>query len=307
MRVCIVGCGAIGSLFAAYLAQADDVEVWAYDSFAEHMRAINENGLRLSGLADLVARIQATSDASQLPACDYGIVATKGMHTKAAIAATAHAFAGGAVCSVQNGIGNEEIIAEHVSEVMRGMTVPAGHLIEPGHAAQDIGGDTYIGPFEPRPAPLEKVRELAGALTRSGLTTHGLADARGAQWRKVIFNIAANATAAVTGLTHGRIYELAPMRELAFGLIAEGRAVAEAQGIVIDDPTPEAVFEETAGAGYEHRASMLQDIQAGRDTEIGFLNGAIVDFGERHGVPTPLNRALTALVKGIEYRRKEQP
>lgn len=289
-----------------YLAQVEGVEVWAYEPWDEHVQAINEHGLRLSGTADLVGRIRATSDASQLPPCDYGIFATKSMQTAAAIEATAHAFASGAVCSVQNGIGNEEIIAEHVAEVMRGTTVPAGRLIEPGHAAQDIGGDTYIGPFEPRPAPIEKVRELAEALTRGGLRTHGLPDARGAQWRKVIFNIGCNATAAVTGLSHGRIYELQPMRELVFDLMGEGRAVAKAQGIAIDDPTPEAVFEETARVGYEHRASMLQDVQAGRETEIDFLNGAIVELGERYGVSTPLNRTLTVLVKSIEYRGKEQ-
>lgn len=308
MKVCVVGCGAIGSIFAAHLAQLDDVEVWAYDLWQEHVRAINERGLRLSGTSDLVGRVRATSDPAELPPCDYGIVATKSMHTARAIEETAHAFRAGAVCSVQNGIGNEEIVAEHVAEVIRGTTVPAGHIVEPGHVGQDVGGGTYIGPFEPRPAPMAKVRELADAITRGGLETHALEDARGAQWRKVIFNIGANATAALTGLTHGRLYEYVPMRELALAVMAEGRAVAEAQGIVLEGPSAEEVFEQTAqkGQAYEHKASMLQDVEAGRDTEIDFLNGAIVVFGERYGVEAPLNRALTALVKGMEYARREQ-
>src|SRR5205823_2766949 len=93
VRICVVGCGAVGSLFAAHLAQLDDVEVWAYELAREHVAAINERGLRLSGAADLVGRIRATSDAAELPPCDYGIVATKSMHTASAIAATTPAFA----------------------------------------------------------------------------------------------------------------------------------------------------------------------------------------------------------------------
>jgi 2-dehydropantoate 2-reductase len=155
VRVCVVGCGAVGSLFAASLAQLDDVEVWAYDLDEAHVRAINKLGLRLSGAGELVGRLRATSDATALPACDFGIVAVKSMHTGAALAATAHAFAEGAVCSVQNGVGNEEAIAEHVERVIRGTTFPAGRIVEPGHVQWDVQGDTTIGPFEPRPASLE--------------------------------------------------------------------------------------------------------------------------------------------------------
>src|SRR5438128_5981343 len=106
MRVCIVGCGAVGSLFAANLARLDDVEVWAYDLAREHVDAINQRGLRLSGAGDVHGRLRATSDAAELPPFEFGIVATKSLHTGEAMAATAHAFAGGAVCSVQNGAGN---------------------------------------------------------------------------------------------------------------------------------------------------------------------------------------------------------
>ena len=111
MRICIVGCGAVGSLFAANLATLDDVEVWAFDLSQAHVDAINRDGLRLSGAGDVHARLQATSDAAALPSCDLGIVATKAMHADSAIAATAHAFADGAVASVMNGVGNEETLA----------------------------------------------------------------------------------------------------------------------------------------------------------------------------------------------------
>jgi 2-dehydropantoate 2-reductase len=300
MRLAIVGCGAVGSLFAANLGTLDDVEVWAYDPWREHVDAINASGLRLSGAGDVVARVRATADPAGLPPCELGIVAVKSMHTSAAIAATAHAFAQGAVCSVQNGAGNEELIAEHVREVIRGTTFPAGHVIEPGHVGWDTKGDTHIGPFEPSPAPMEKVEALADVCSRAGMPTHALADARGAQWRKLIFNAASNAIAALTGRTHGQVAE-PPTRGLAWAVMAEGRAVADAQGIVLDQ-SPEELFDHAArrDVAYGHRPSMLQDVEAGRATEIDFLNGAIVAFGERHGVDAPLNRALTQLVKARE-------
>jgi 2-dehydropantoate 2-reductase len=138
VRVCIVGCGAVGSLFAANLAQLDDVEVWAYDASREHVDAINANGLRLSGAGDVLGRLTATTDAAELPPCDYGIVATKAMHTDAAIAATAHAFAEGYVATVQNGLGNEETLARHVERVIRGTTFPAGKILEPGLVQWDV-------------------------------------------------------------------------------------------------------------------------------------------------------------------------
>ena len=111
MRICIVGCGAVGSLFAANLAQLDDVDVWAYDLDEAHVDAINAKGLRLSGQGEVVGRLRATADANAVPACDFGVVATKAMHSEAAIAATAHAFAEGCVATVQNGLGNEEALA----------------------------------------------------------------------------------------------------------------------------------------------------------------------------------------------------
>ncbi len=303
MRIAVIGCGAVGSLFAANLGTLEGVEVWAYDPWREHVDAINAEGLRLSGAGDVVGRVRATADPRELPPCNLGIVATKSMHTAQAMAATAHAFADGAVCSVQNGAGNEELVAEHVRRVIRGTTFPAGHVVEPGHVGWDTRGDTHIGPFEPSPAPTAAIEALADACTRAGMPTHALEDARGAQWRKLIFNAASNAIAALTGRTHGQVAE-PPTRDLAWAVMAEGRAVAEAQGIVLDQ-SPEDLFDHAArkDVAYGHKPSMLQDVEAGRETEIDFLNGAIVAFGERHGVEAPLNRALTALIRAKQAPR----
>jgi 2-dehydropantoate 2-reductase len=296
-----VGCGAVGGLFAANLAQLEDVEVWAFDVWDDHVRAINEHGLRLSGAGDVVGRLRATSDPAELPSCDYGIVATKSMHTGDAVASVAHAFADGSVCSVQNGVGNEEAIAEHVEHVIRGTTFPAGKVLEPGHVQWDVKGDTTIGPFEPRPAAMGEIERLAEACTRAGMPTEAVADARGPQWRKLIFNAATNPIGALTGLTHGRVCEDPALRALVSALVDEGKAVADAQGIELDED-PERLIDHAARpeVAYEHKASMLQDVEAKQQTEIDFLNGGLVRFGREQGVPTPLNVAVTALIKGLE-------
>jgi 2-dehydropantoate 2-reductase len=300
VRVCIVGCGAVGSLFAANLAQLDDVEVWAYDASREHVDAINANGLRLSGAGDVLGRLTATTDAAELPPCDYGIVATKAMHTDAASAATAHAFAEGYVATVQNGLGNEETLARHVERVIRGTTFPAGKILEPGLVQWDVRGDTTLGPFDGR-TPLEDVERLADACTRGGMPTSAVADARGPQWRKVIFNASTNPIGALSGLTHGRVCERPDLRALVSGLVREGKSVATALRIELD-ADPEALIDEAAKpeVAYDHKASMLQDVEARRQTEIDYLNGGIVRFGKEHGVQTPLNQAIWALVKGVE-------
>jgi 2-dehydropantoate 2-reductase len=301
MRICIVGCGAVGSLFAANLATLDDVDVWAYDLSAAHVAAINEHGLRLTGAGEVVGRLRATTDPSEIPACELGIVATKAMHAASAIAATAHVFADGAVASVMNGVGNEETLARHVGRVIRGTTFPAGKLLEPGVVQWDVKGDTTFAPFEPQPARMPEVERLADACTRGGMPSAALADARPAQWRKVIFNASTNPIGALTGLTHGRVCERPDLRALVSGLVDEGKAIATAQGIVLD-ADPEALIDHAAKreVAYDHKASMLQDIEARRTTEIDYLNGGIARFGAELGVPSPLNDTIAALIRGIE-------
>ncbi len=302
MRICVVGCGAVGSLFAANLANLRDVEVWAFDLNEPHVRAIEEHGLRLVGAGEVTGRPNATSDPAAIPPCDFGIVATKAMHARAAIAATSHVFAdGGAVASVMNGVGNEEALAEHVERVVRGTTFPAGKLLEPGVVQWDVKGETTFGPFEPQPLDVSAIEPLADACTRAGMPATAVADARPPQWRKVIFNAATNPIGALTGLTHGRVCERPDLRALVSGLVAEGTAVATAQGIVLD-ADPEELIDHAArpDVAYGHKASMLQDVEARRATEIDYLNGGIARFGRELGVATPLHDAVTALIKGVE-------
>ena len=152
-----------------------------------------------------------------------------------------------------------------------------------------------------QPAPLEAVQQLADACTRGGMPAEAVPDARGPQWRKVIFNAATNPLGALTGLTHGRVCEQPALRRLVTRLVDEGKAVATAQGIVLDaDPEELIDYAARIDVAYDHKASMLQDVEARRQTEVDYLNGGIARLGSKHGVPTPLNQAILALVRGVE-------
>lgn len=300
-RICIVGCGALGSVFAAHLALVEGLEVHVYDASEEHVRAINERGLRLSGAADIHAPVNATWRPQDLPPCDFGIFATKGIHTRDAIRQTAHVFgAGSAVCSVQNGLGNEEIIAEHVKNVIRGATTIAANVVGPGHAELEFYSDIWIGPFEPTHTPQARVEELAAILKQAGLPCVPLQDARGAQWTKVVFNSAVNPVGGLTHLHHGAAVRFAPTGALCEGLLQEGEAVAKALGITLHGD-PRRMIAEGASSPKKRKPSMLMDVLAGRQTEIDFVNGAIADQGEKLGIPVPLNRTVWQLMKGLEH------
>jgi 2-dehydropantoate 2-reductase len=173
-------------------------------------------------------------------------------------------------------------------------------VIAPGHVGFEINGDTWIGPFEPTNTPYERVEKLAELLNRSGLKVIPLQDARGAQWTKLIFNASTNPVGALTLLHHGAATRFGATGALFNALIAEGEAVARALGIQLHGDA-RALVQEGANAPGKHKASMLQDILAKRQTEVDFMNGAIADTGEKLGVPTPLNRALWQLIKGLEH------
>ena len=188
-------------------------------------------GLRVTGLADFTAEVRASTDGRDLPACDFGLVATKALHTRAAVEGARTALAGAAVVSVQNGLGNEEVIAELVPRVIRGSIVTAGAIVAPGVVRYDAPGDSWFGPFEPRPAPMGEIERLAGLLGAGGLRTHALADARGPQWTKVIFNSATSPLAALTGLPMGPLCTDRALRGQVDALVAEALAVCERAGI----------------------------------------------------------------------------
>jgi 2-dehydropantoate 2-reductase len=147
---------------------------------------------------------------------------------------------------------------------------------------------------------MERVRTLADLINRAGLSMIPLEDARGAQWTKLIFNASTNPVGALTLLHHGAATRFPATGQLFDDLISEGLAVAAALGITLHGD-PRQLVQKGASAPGKHKASMLQDVLAKRQTEVDFMNGAIVKWGEKHNVPTPLNKTMWALIKGLEH------
>ena len=246
------------------------------------------------------AEVRASTDGRDLPACDFGLVATKALHTRAAVEGARAALAGAAVVSVQNGLGNEEVIAELVPRVIRGSIVTAGAIVAPGVVRYDAPGDSWFGPFEPRPAPMGEIERLAGLLCAGGLRTHALADARGPQWTKVIFNSATSPLAALTGLPMGPLCTDRALRSQVDALVTEALAVCERAG-----HHPAATAEEARGGSHRggvratSPACSRTSWRAGRPRST-CCNGGIAAEGRRAGGPTPRHDCMVALVKGLE-------
>ena len=299
-RVCILGCGAIGSLYAAHLARV--AEVWAFVRREEHARALNREGLRVSGTHNFSVQLKATTDPRELPDCDLGIVATKATQAESAIADVGHRFDNGAVISAQNGMGSEEIIAEHTrGYVIRGTTFMSGTRHSDTHVQYELDTATWLGPFEPRGTPFSVVKAAADLIVAGGLKAEALEDARPAQWSKVIFNASVNSVSALTGLPHSPHFadeeHFSDLGHLLHELIEEGKRVASACGVrLYEDPWEM----NKIGAMTNHPPSMLYDVRHQFLTEVDFLSGAIAKEAKRVGVPAPLHTAMYRLIKAKE-------
>jgi len=300
-RILIVGAGAIGSLYAAHLARVADV--WVFVRRDDHMRNLNDRGLRVTGRNEFHAHPKAAKDAQELPNFDFGIVATKANQTREAFAPVAHLFPHGAVLSAQNGLGSEEILAELMPSgyVIRGTTFMSGTRFADDHVHYELNTATWMGPFEPANTPFQMVEELAALLNESGLKAEALRDARPAQWSKLIFNASVNAVSALTELPHSPHFaaeaEFSDLGHLLHALIEEGKTVAAALGIELhEDPWTMNCI----GAQTNHPPSMLYDVRHRQTTEVDFLGGAIAREAQHAGVPAPLNTALYRLIKGRE-------
>jgi 2-dehydropantoate 2-reductase len=309
-RICIIGCGSIGSLYAAHLARV--AEVWAFVRRPEHARALNENGLHVSGGHEFHTHLRATHDPAELPQFDLGIVSCKGTQTAEALGPVAHLFDNGAILSAQNGLGAEEIIADLAKTyVIRGTTFMSGTRHDDTHVQYELDTATWMGPFEPTNTPFSLVKETADLLVAGGLKAVALEDARPAQWSKVIFNSSVNAASALTELPHSPHFsqenQFNDLGHLLHDLIDEGTRVAAALGIQLyEDPWEM----NKLGAQTDHPPSMLYDIRNKLRTEVDFLGGAIAREALRAGIPAPLHTALYRLINGKEaswsYKGKER-
>ncbi|MFV0278543.1 MAG: ketopantoate reductase family protein [Parahaliea sp.] len=297
--VSVVGCGAIGSLYAAHLTALPDVDVWVYDPNAQLIDAVKSHGLAVSGLADLRATVNATSDPAQLPPSDFGLIACKVQHTRAAISSTAHAFEHGAVCSLQNGIASDEVLYEYNPSVISSSIYLGGRLVLPGTVELDTTGIGWIGCYRPFPDGADRLTRLSTLLTAAGLETRCHDNILGVKWSKLIFNCAANPVCALTGLTFGRVFGDSALRELVLALAREGIEVAAGSGITLSED-PVTLLEKAHREAFNHIPSMLNDVLHKRPTEIDALNGSLAQAGNSAGLSCTMNAHITALIKGLE-------
>jgi 2-dehydropantoate 2-reductase len=299
-RVCIVGVGVIGSLFAGHLAQVCHVSVLTRRR--EHADALNRDGLHVSGKSERHARVTASADPAALEPFEVGIIATKASGLRDAAAALEGHFPDATMTTVLNGLGAEEIVREHGDwPIVSGVTFMSGTRHSDTHVEYILDTETWLGPYEQ--TPFERVLEIADAIVASGLQAEALPDLKPAQWSKLVFNASVNPVAALTGLSHDPHFaaesEPTDLGHLVHGLVDEGKAVASAAGIELrDDPWEMNVLATQRGSA--HYPSMLEDVDARRETEIELITGSLVREAERHGVPVPLHRMLYALVKGKE-------
>ena len=306
MKVTVVGAGAMGSLFGAMLAEAGN-EVWLYDVWLEHVQAINENGLQIEREGNTrTVKVKATDDPQQIRQAELVIIFVKASRTKAA-AETAQVIAGsdGSVMTLQNGMGNADIIAEFIDseQILAGTTSHGATLLGPGSIRHAGCGPTTIGAWSQTEAGRQRAGQVAEFFSRAGIETESVADVRSVVWNKLLINIGINAITALTNIKNGQILDLEITRELSRAAVLEAISVAQAENIKVQDDAIERVFK-VAEATARNRSSMGQDVDNRRQTEIAAINGFIVREAKRLGLAVPVNFTLTALIETLQSHYK---
>jgi 2-dehydropantoate 2-reductase len=299
-RVCVAGVGAIGGLFAAHLARVADVS--ALTRREEHARALREHGLRVSGRADFVARLDAATDPDLLAAPDLAILACKGTELESLLERLAGHWPGAILMTVQNGIGADEVAARFGDwRLLTAVTFMSGTRHGDTHVEYVLDTATWIGPA--RGTTPADARAAAELIASSGLKAEAFDDLRPSLWSKLIFNATVNTVAALTGLPHdphfAALDDAGDLGHLVRQLMDEGKAVAAAAGVtLVEDPWEMNVLATRRGSA--HYPSMLEDVAARRRTEVETITGALVREAGRVGVPVPLHETMYRLIKAKE-------
>jgi 2-dehydropantoate 2-reductase len=303
-RIAVVGAGPVGGILGAHLLRAGHYVVFC-DIQKSHLDAIKAEGLKITGFLETTARCDRVAysipELSHFPALDTLVVATKAAVLPRIVPMLKGiARRGTRIICCQNGLDNEEYLAQTFGpdRVLRLVVNFAGSQMGDGQIAMSFfNPPNYIGPMTAKGEPL--ARQLAEMMTAAGLETQFTTSIKKYEWEKVILNTALSATCALTRKPMKDMMDFGPTELLAEELMREALAVAEASGVSFD----EGFFERCLGylkkAGY-HRTSLHQDVLRKIPTEIDWLNGKIVERGLAHGVKTPFNFAVTALIKGLE-------
>ncbi len=314
LNIAILGAGSLGSAMGGVLSQAGHT-VWLINRGQAHVDAINAHGLTLIAAGvERSVKVCAVTHCYQVDvstrALDLLLVLVKSFHTQAAMHAALPLIGEHtAVLTLQNGLGNEALLAEMVGEakVLTGRSYAGGFALSPGRVIDGTAGkETVIGEWSG--VVSHRAQRIAAAFSAAGLATHVSANIMSTIWDKLLVNAASGALSAITGLPYGPLYEQAELEATGLAVVAEGMAVAAAAGVPIGFTDPRQPWLK-AGAGLprEFKPSMLQSLEKGSITEIDVMNGAIVSQGKRYGVPTPVNAALVACVKALESKLTASP
>jgi len=303
-KFAIVGVGPVGGILAAHLAHAGHYVV-SCDVQTPHLNAIKERGLSLTGVSKMTAQCErvaySVSELSNFPEVNTIIISTKASILPELIQEiTKIAQPGMRFISCQNGLDNEEYLGETfgVDNVLRIVINYGGSQMGDGNINMSFfNPPNYIGAITEKSVTL--ARQLAKMLTDSGLETHFTANIKKYEWEKVVLNSALNPVCALTRKPMRDMMDLEFTEELVEQLLREGIAVAEAAGIKFDDGFLDNGIQYLKNAGY-HRTSMHQDIIRQIPTEIDWISCKVVEWGRAHGIKTPYNLAIAALIKGLE-------
>jgi len=302
MKIAVVGAGAMGSLFGALLAEAGN-EVWLNDVWAEHVNAINQNGLEIEREGKVrKVKVHAVRDAGKIGDAELVIVFVKSTQTgEAAQIAGDLAGMGGMVLTLQNGMGNADTIAEVVepARVLAGTTSHGATLLGPGSIRHAGTGPTTIGVWNRTKEGFDRAVRFAQLFNGAGIACEAVEDARVPIWNKLLINVGINAITALTAIKNGEILDLEVTRNLSCAAVEEAMVVARGRGISVTEDMVEHVLA-VAKATAANRSSMGQDVDNGRQTEIRAINGFIVREGRDLGLKTPVNWTLTALIETLE-------
>ena len=302
-QVLVVGAGAIGGLYAAYLAKGADVAV--LDTNRAHVEAIRRHGLALTGCTESVTQLAAFASAAELGPrrFDAVIILVKSQATEAAFDSIRPALEGRPVLvTFQNGMGNDEMLERQSDfDIAHGVSFEAARYDGPGRVHHLVHGeDSWLGPARGKVGSIAWLGEL---MTKSGLPTRVVADPRGAIWGKFIFNSVMNPIGAIVQGVNAARYDVPEMRALIDDMAAECVRVAEALGIKLEFDPMYLVKKFRSGEVplSKHAGSMAQDLEAGRETELEAMTGYVIRKAKERGVPVPVTESVYRMAKGVEY------
>lgn len=308
MKICVLGAGSLGCAIGGTLARAG-ADVTLINRRAEQVRAILGQGLTLrEGGTDTRVNVHAATDCAGLGVMDLVIVLVKSFDTRSAMQGALNLVGPDTVVlSLQNGLGHEDVLAELVGaeRVLAGKTYVGGVLIAPGVVeAGTAGKETLIGELQAKGSA--RAERIATVFSAAGLHTQVCEDIMATIWDKLLINVSTGALSGITRLPYGALYQIPQVEACAVAAVEEAMAVARASGIHLSyQHGVDAWRKAAAGLPYGFKASMLQSLEKGTRTEIDYINGAVVERGAALGVPTPVNAALVACIKGIERSLKE--